>query len=151
MTGRLAAVPLDLGGPPDHVGIVVSDLEAAVAEFTALGLRFGEPEVVPIGEWALRVTFAHRGPPYLELIEAIAGSPWQVKQGAALDHLAWYSDDLEIDKAKLAELAPIEVDGALYGRGFSYHRAPVSGARLELVGTTPEAFAKRWHLERPIV
>jgi catechol 2,3-dioxygenase-like lactoylglutathione lyase family enzyme len=140
---------IDLGGPPDHVGIVVEDLDAAVAEYASLGLRFSEPQVVPIGDWRLTVTFSRQGPPYLELIEALPGSPW-VSRGAALDHLAWHVDAFEAAKEELARTAPVEIDGTRYGRRFSYHRLPVSHALVELVGTPREAFAKRWSLEQPI-
>jgi hypothetical protein len=134
-------------GPPDHVGIVVEDLDAAIAELRSLaGLRFVEPQVVPVGPWRLRVAFARSGPPYLELIEAQAGTPWETS--AALDHLAWFSDDLEADMAALAAVAPVELDGTAHGRRFSYHRAPATGMRIELVGSTPEAFAERWGLDQ---
>lgn len=65
--------------PLFHVGILVTDLDAAIAALgRATGLTFAEPaqlevQVVEDGgarPCPLRLTFSEQGPPYLELIEA---------------------------------------------------------------------------------
>jgi hypothetical protein len=138
--------------PYFQVGVLVEDLEAAREELgNALGLEWSDIVVREIDEWTIRVCFAKQGPPYLELIEGPAGSPWEATGGSRIDHIGYWADDLESSKHRLdaAGLA-LEVDGAAYGGVFTYHRGRKSGLRVELIDAGGRAaFYERWGLEPP--
>jgi catechol 2,3-dioxygenase-like lactoylglutathione lyase family enzyme len=72
-----------------HVGILVKDIEAARADFTAqLGLGF-EPvhsQQVATGE-TTRFCYSLQGPPYLELMEMTGTGSWSAEQGEGFHHL----------------------------------------------------------------
>ena len=68
-----------------HVGVLVTDLDAAMAQFAeVLGVTFGEPRTVAAvvveggttTERPLHVVYSIEGPPFLELIEAQEGGVW---------------------------------------------------------------------------
>ena len=138
--------------PYFHVGVLVNDLEAAQEELAvALGLDWGEPVERELGGWSLRVVYAKQGPPYLELIEGPAGSPWEAVDGPRLDHLGYWTDGLEVDseRERLARAGlPLEYDGTQAGGIFAYHRGRRSGVRVELLANSGRAaFHERWGLE----
>lgn len=135
-----------------QAGIVVPDLNRAMEELsTALDLRWGTPLERQVGEWPLWIVFSLDGPPYLELIEGPAGSPWDAAEGSRLDHLGWWSDDLDSDRERLEAVdVSLEVDGRPLGGFFHYFRAPSSGLRIELVASSGRtAFSERWGLKDP--
>lgn len=69
-----------------------------------------------------------------KVIEGPAGSPWDATAGPRCDHLGYWSEDIAVDKQRLAERgAPLEFDSCPYGRSFTYHRLDSLGTRLELV------------------
>jgi catechol 2,3-dioxygenase-like lactoylglutathione lyase family enzyme len=118
-----------------HVGLVVPDLETTAGELQrALGLTFNPPhESVYAGD-RIRVAYARQGPPYYEVIEGSPGSRWDTAGGPRIDHVGYFSDDLERDVAALeAAGLPIEIDGRPQGVPFTYHRADASGIRVELI------------------
>jgi hypothetical protein len=118
-----------------HVGVVVPDLEAAIAEAEqGLGLVFGAPHESRYGPDTIRVTYARQGPPYYELIEGAPGSQWDTSGGPRLDHIGYFAHDLDADAAALeAAGMPVDIDGRTYGGRFTYHRASATGMRVELV------------------
>ena len=113
-----------------HMGFVVADLKAATAELSsAMGVEWNEPLERELGPWKYRITFSKAGQPFLELIEAPPGGPWEA--GTGPDHLGYWTDDLEQDKARLDEsgLLP-DFDDREYGRPFTYHRSARFGTRI---------------------
>lgn len=135
-----------------HVGIVVPDLEAAMEELgTALGLSWPSPQSRtrtfrgPAGCFGaeLRFVFSRQGPPYLELIEGVAGTPWE--PGTGIHHIGIWVDDLEDAATRLAEAgAPIEVTYDTPSlESFTYHQ--VAGKlRVELVDIARRDVVEAW-------
>jgi catechol 2,3-dioxygenase-like lactoylglutathione lyase family enzyme len=72
-----------------HVGILVRDVEAARADFTAkLGVEF-EPvhsQKVATGE-TTRFCYSLQGPPYLELVEMTGAGSWSPEQPEGFHHI----------------------------------------------------------------
>ncbi len=129
-----------------HVGIVVPDVEAAMAHFTdLLGITWG-PVVVtegfPVreGDGTERVVpnklCYSTEPPYLELVQEVEGTVWECNEHSNLHHIGVWTDALPADSATYTELrCPLQLcgrddDGALVQ--FAYHRDPL-GVRIELV------------------
>jgi catechol 2,3-dioxygenase-like lactoylglutathione lyase family enzyme len=116
----------------DHVGIVVDDLEAAMADLTAQ-LRFDFAIVFdddlevhePGADRAIHLRIAYSPQrPALELIEATPGTPWAPDR-VGLHHLAYFVDDLVIESERLAGPCPIEICGrdaaGIVPTTFTYH------------------------------
>ena len=95
--GRLRSV--------DHLGIVVSSLEAATRLWSdELGLEFVHDEDTPYG----RMRFLRCGDLQIELIEPAPDSPlarWRERDGDRLHHIAFAVDDAD---AALAELRGVD-------------------------------------------
>lgn len=85
-----------------HTGIVVPDVEAAMARLSALaGYRWITPQTytLPVrtaaGSSEVAMTFVYSlQSPYVELVQAIPGSPWTAAPGNAAHHLGYFVDDL---------------------------------------------------------
>lgn len=118
-----------------HVGIVVPDIEAAMAEMApALGLTFNQPHVSVYGGETITVAYAKEGPPYYELVQGSDGGRWNTSSGPVMDHVGYFSNDLDADVATLeAAGMPVDIDGRSYGSFFTYHRSAASGMRVELI------------------
>lgn len=107
---------------PHHVGMVVRDIEKAIAHFEALGIgpfkfddehrtfdiRFkGELHGQP-AEWTTRISNALMGDVELELLEPVEGNQALLEtleaQGEGLHHIGWLTTDLQgdIDRATAA-------------------------------------------------
>jgi len=124
-----------------HVGIVVDDLEAAIAELTAVaGYSWGMPvdveQQVDLAHGTVAVHFQFRysvEEPRLEVIQAQPGTIW-TSSGSGLHHLGFWSDDLEADGAALeASGYELEAAGGVDARPtWTYHRRP-TGPRIELI------------------
>src|SRR5882757_2622621 len=75
--------------PLFHVGILVRDVEAARADFTAkLGTEF-EPvhsQEIATGE-TTRFCYSLQGPPYLELVQMTGTGSWSPEQGEGFHHI----------------------------------------------------------------
>jgi catechol 2,3-dioxygenase-like lactoylglutathione lyase family enzyme len=72
-----------------HVGILVKDVEAARADFTAkLGVEFEPVRSQPIatGE-TTRFCYSLQGPPYLELVEMTGTGSWSAGQPEGFHHI----------------------------------------------------------------
>ena len=103
----------------DHVGIVVPDLEAAMADLAAQ-LRFDfaivfdddlEVREPPDADRAIHLRIAYSPQrPALELIQAVPGTPWAPAR-VGLHHLAYFVDDLPAESGRLAGACPIEICG----------------------------------------
>jgi catechol 2,3-dioxygenase-like lactoylglutathione lyase family enzyme len=75
--------------PYFHVGILVRDVEAARADFTAkLGVEFEPVHSHPIatGE-TTRSCYSLQGPPYLELVEMTGTGSWSPDQPEGFHHI----------------------------------------------------------------
>jgi peroxiredoxin len=125
-----------------HVGIIVQDLDAAMAELSrGLGLRWSEVLDNPRDGWHFRVAFSFEGPPYIELLEGRPqpGSPWDTTHGNRVDYLGYWTTDINEGKSRLVDNGmPLDAegeddDGAGSYHRWSYHRVPHTGIRLELV------------------
>ena len=120
-----------------HVGIVVVDLEKAMAEMSlGLGVEWKEVQIRQNGPVTLRVTFSKKAP-FLELIQGQPGSSWDTSKGSHLQHLAYWTDDFEGDKKRLIEAgSALEREGiAPFGGAWSYHQNASGGFRIELCDT----------------
>jgi catechol 2,3-dioxygenase-like lactoylglutathione lyase family enzyme len=129
-----------------HVGIVVPDVEAAMAHFTdLLGITWGpvvETEAFPVreGDGTDRIVpnklCYSTEPPHLELVQEVPGTVWECNEHSNLHHIGVWTDALPADSATYTELrCPLQLcgrddDGALVQ--FAYHRDPL-GVRIELV------------------
>lgn len=102
-----------LAQPFFHVGVLVADLDAAMADFTrTLGIAFrpvsllvwdrveldmrdGYPEAGDVQE--LRLVYSVAGPPYLELIEMTGNGVWGTQHAEGLHHIGLDSSDVVSD------------------------------------------------------
>jgi Glyoxalase/Bleomycin resistance protein/Dioxygenase superfamily len=86
-----------------HTGIVVPDLEAAMARFTALA---GYQWITPLSytlpfrtaaagthEFTSTIVYSTNSP-HLELIQEVPGSPWVAAPGNPVHHLGYFTDNL---------------------------------------------------------
>ena len=82
--------------PYFHVGILVRDVEAARADFTAkLGVEF-EPtrgQQIATGE-TTRFCYSLQGPPYLELCEMTGTGSWSPQQPEGFHHIGISDPDV---------------------------------------------------------
>jgi hypothetical protein len=133
-----------------QVGVLVENLEAAQQELSdALGITWSQTVERRNGDWTLRACFSQQGPPYIELIEGPAGSPWEPVNGSRIDHIGYWAEDLKATKESFADAGlPIEHDGTGSGAVFTYHRGRNSGLRVEFLDASGRAaFHDRWGLE----
>src|SRR6266516_1189387 len=93
-----------------HVGYVVEDLAAAMAQFSdAIGARWVDhvvharyldehKEQVDVD---LHTSFSLDGPVHIELIEAAPGTIWELGSGAAMHHVGLWTDDVATEAERL--------------------------------------------------
>jgi catechol 2,3-dioxygenase-like lactoylglutathione lyase family enzyme len=128
-----------------HVGILVKELEAARADFTAkLGVEFEavRSQRLATGE-TTRFCYSLQGPPYLELVEMTGTGSWSPDQPEGFHHLGSsdpgvparcvaFGDGVDLiapadDGSPLVALTPPE---ALHGVRVEYFDATVAGQFL---------------------
>ena len=123
-----------------HTGIVVADLEAAMARLSALaGYRWITPLTYTLpfrtanGSRELTSTFVYSlQSPHLELIQQVPDSPWTAAPGNSVHHLGYFTDDL----AETARM--LEADG------FTFEAtADISPPDLALFAYYIDAFGTR--------
>jgi catechol 2,3-dioxygenase-like lactoylglutathione lyase family enzyme len=93
-----------------HTGIVVPDLDAAMARLSALaGYRWIKPLTYTLpfrtaaGTSELTSTFVYSlQAPHVELIQEVPGGPWAAAPGNAVHHLGYFTDNLA-DAARTLE------------------------------------------------
>jgi hypothetical protein len=126
-----------------HVGIVVDDLDATLAEMADLlgyewcpQISVETPVILPDGETSLGLKFAYsRTTPRVEVIQSIPGTLWIPAPQSGLHHLGYWSHDVAVDAERLTsqgyacEAAGLRPDGEQI---WAYHRSP-GGPRIELV------------------
>ena len=123
-----------------HTGIVVPDLDAAMARMSALaGYRWINPLTYTLpfrtanGTRELTSTFVYSvQSPHVELIREVPGSPWTAAPGNSVHHLGYFTDNLA-DSAKMLE-----------DNGFTFEAtADVSSADLALFAYYVDACGTR--------
>jgi hypothetical protein len=132
-----------------QVGVLVQDIDAARDELSrALGIVWSEVVERTNGDWQIRVCFSKEGPPYLELIEGPPGSPWDSSGGSRIDHIGYWTPDIDEHKRRLEqEGLELETDGSPL---FTYQTGRASGLRVELLDASGrDAFYERWGLDDP--
>jgi Glyoxalase/Bleomycin resistance protein/Dioxygenase superfamily len=123
-----------------HTGIVVPDLDAAMARLSALAgyrwinpLSYTLPFRTATGTRELTSTIVYSlQAPHVELVREVPGSPWTAAPGNSVHHLGYFSDNLA-DSARLLE-----------SNGFTLEMtADVSGSDLALFAYYVDAFGTR--------
>jgi catechol 2,3-dioxygenase-like lactoylglutathione lyase family enzyme len=123
-----------------HTGIIVPDLDAAMARLSALAgyrwitpLSYTLPFRTTSGTRELSSTFVYSlQSPHLELIQEIPDSPWTAAPGNSIHHLGYFTDDLA-DTARTLE-----------ANGFTFEAtADVSPPGLALFAYYVDAFGTR--------
>lgn len=146
MTG---AQPAGIAASFWHTGIVVADLEQAMAELTsATGAQWLPVQERPDGQNVVHVTFSQT-PPYLELIEGNQDGKWPTAAGSRLDHLAYWTDAFDAECTHLTEMGLRREAGGTspWGGNWAYYRLQAAGIRVELCDTAGrDAFFERWKL-----
>lgn len=137
------------GADQFHVGVVVDDLDGALADLADLfGYEWCEQIAVPTevrlpeGDLTIDLRFTYsRTTPRLEVIQTVPGTLWSPAAGSGVHHIGYWSDDVAADSARLAarghpaEATGIRPDGTPH---WAYHRGP-DGPRIELVSRALEA------------
>jgi catechol 2,3-dioxygenase-like lactoylglutathione lyase family enzyme len=128
-----------------HIGVVVADINRAIAELSnQLGIAFEPPAAVSVGaeyrgafsQHTVTVSYGRQGPPYLELLQGTPGGIWAAQDEPRMHHLGVWVDDLA-GEVKRLETAGMRVemlgkDAAGNPRLFAYLRND-HGVRVELV------------------
>lgn len=117
-----------------QLGIMVPDIEAAMTDLSsALGLTWTEVRRYGTPQEPLLVTMSRQGPPYFELVQGPEGSAWDSSGGPRLDHLAYWTDDIDAERARLEGSGfPVVHDGQARGKLVNYHAVPTAGLRIEV-------------------
>lgn len=127
-----------------HSGIVVPDLDAAMAHFSALsGYRWIRPMTYTLsfrtanGTRELTSTIVYSiQSPHLELLQAVPGTPWTAAAGNAVHHLGYFTDNLADTARRLEDNGlAFEMTADLPGSDlalFAYYVDPF-GTRIEIV------------------
>jgi hypothetical protein len=123
-----------------HVGFVVRDMDAAMAELgrdLQLNWKGGKPQSMRLQisgeerEIEMRIAHSVQGPPYLELIEARPNTPWDVNGTIVQHHLCYWSADSAAVCARLEAAGYRRALGAS-GSGGGYFVSP-SGTYIEII------------------
>ena len=127
-----------------HTGIVVPDLDAAIARFSALGgyewinpLSYTLPFRTATESRELTSTIVYSvQAPHIELVQEVPGTPWTAAPGNAVHHLGYFTDDL-LESARLLEDNgfTFEMTADMPGSElalFAYY-VDASGTRIEIV------------------
>lgn len=127
-----------------HTGIVVPDLEAAMARLTALAgyrwitpLSYTLPFRTTAGVRDLTSTIVYSvQSPYLELLQEVPGTPWTAAPGNSVHHVGYFTDNLaETARGLEANGFTFEMTGELPGSEFGMFAYYVDafGTRVEIV------------------
>jgi catechol 2,3-dioxygenase-like lactoylglutathione lyase family enzyme len=127
-----------------HTGIIVPDLDAAMARLSALAgyrwitpLSYTLPFRTATGTRELTSTIVYSvQSPHVELLQEVPGSPWTAAPGDSVHHLGYFTDDLA-DTAELLESNgfTFEMTADVPGQDlalFAYYVDPF-GTRIEIV------------------
>jgi hypothetical protein len=146
-----------------HVGIVVPEVEAAMAHFTEL-LGIGWGPVVETDAFDVRdaegndLTLPNKlcystVAPYIELVQELPGSVWVCNEHSNIHHIGYWTDTLPADSGAFASTqCPLEIcgrEGAQVPVNFSYHRDPL-GVRFELVDAAMKPMMEEFMFRPPL-
>lgn len=138
-----------------HVGIVVSDLAAAIEQYGALlDVTFTEPMDLPFpvihtpdGDLPLTMRCAYSTRPLnVELVQAAPGTLWDVDHPMQGRHLGVWADDVAVHSQRLSAAGMPRVAWGTGDDGrelFCYHRTPL-GFYIELVDDIAKDFYPAW-------
>ena len=94
-----------------HIGIRVTDIEAAMAEIGKdLGVTWASVQDRPMSVWLpesgpavfqLALTYSIEGPVHLELLQGPKGSIWDAHDVPGAHHFGYWSDDVGADTEQL--------------------------------------------------
>jgi catechol 2,3-dioxygenase-like lactoylglutathione lyase family enzyme len=144
----------DAIGSMYHMGIVVPDMTSAIDLYSGLlGFEFAKVreqrlDVLADGrprQVELLFTYSVNGPPYLELIEEVAGSTW-ASDSFGMNHLGFWARDIRKGAAQL-EAAGLPARVRTVATRVSYHATP-NGVWVELVDQSFENDLAQWLLTR---
>jgi hypothetical protein len=140
-----------------HMGMVVTDLPAAMAEFGGqLGLTWAPVRVFSVnvsegGGRAQRLdvpaTYSRQGPPYLELIQATGDGLLGPERAGGLHHIGVFVDDVEGAVRRLEgegmrlEMRGVAPDGTWAG---PVYLANGYGLRVELGALAARDMVRGW-------
>jgi methylmalonyl-CoA/ethylmalonyl-CoA epimerase len=123
-----------------HVGIVVADLDSAIANYHALG--FGEADRFEVPEQGIRAAFFALAQGAVELIQPTdpegAIGRFMAKRGEGFHHAAYEVDDLAgtLDRLAIAGVELIDLRPRVGGHGLMIafvHPRACNGVLTELV------------------
>jgi hypothetical protein len=137
-----------------HLGIVVEDFEASLAEFSALFgyewcAEIGGPLPVTVsgGDTVVDITCAFsRTSPRLEIVRRVPGTLWEPTADGAVHHVGYWSDDVAADTAGLASHGFV-TEATRTGAGgapFAFLRSATTGFRVELVSRVSQPGLERY-------
>lgn len=127
-----------------HTGIVVPDLDTAMARLSAIaGYRWIKPLIYTLpfrtanGTRELTSTIVYSlQSPHVELIQQVPESPWMAAPGNAVHHLGYFTDNLAESARVLEDNGfAFEATAAVSGSDlalFAYY-IDASGTRIEIV------------------
>jgi catechol 2,3-dioxygenase-like lactoylglutathione lyase family enzyme len=124
-----------------HVGVVAADIDAAMTQMSRdLGLTWkgGRPsrqELTLYGEprsLEMRIAHSVQGPPHVELIQAVPGTPWEAPAAVGTHHLCYWSDTSAEAGAALEAAGARRVLGKP-GAESGYFQFP-NGLLVEVIG-----------------
>jgi len=152
-----------LSGGLYHVGIVVPDVESAMAHFTELlGVVWGpvvQTDAIEVRDadgndltLPNRICFSTAAP-HIELIQELPGSVWVCNEHSNLHHVGFWADALPSDsEAFTSSQCPLQIcgrEGAQVPAGWAYHRDPL-GVRFELVDTAMKPVMEEFMFRAPL-
>lgn len=141
--------------PYVHIGVVVPELEPAIAAYERLGLTFMEPRVVHVDrlvedghetEIDLRIVFSHQGPPQLELLEATGEGIYGLQHAGGLHHVA-VLDPAPASRSDFLVAAGLKEVGAQYrpdGSMIVSYLEGLPGVRVELLDASVQEAIDAW-------
>ena len=137
-----------------HVGLAVPDLDESMGLLNELfGLRWREireellevlDEHDQVQRFTTRRTYSVGGPPAIEVIQQLPGTPFAAAHSTAVHHLGFWTDELAAQSVRLSEMGWQRVGTSAGGNGqparFALHRSPV-GTLIELIDSN---FDRPW-------
>lgn len=148
---------LGIDGDLFHVGVLVPDIEAAMAELgRSHGVTWASVQDRPMHIWIpdrgevtyqLALTYSCEGPVHIELMQGEVGSPWHTDAHRGVHHFGVWVDDVGAETDRLtADGWTIELAAGTpeqrYGR-FSYLRSP-SGVLVEPLNRASKPRFEAW-------
>jgi catechol 2,3-dioxygenase-like lactoylglutathione lyase family enzyme len=144
--------------PYMHLGLLVHDLDAAVARFSeVLNLTFAQPNVAHVDHMEedgkvepvdVRLTYSQQGPPYYELIETHTDGIYGKQHGEGLHHIGLWEPDCEarLDTLKSRGLEPEAIQYTAKNRIAVVYFRPTGlhGVRMEIIDQAHQPSIEEW-------